>query len=83
MPLTVVISGRAERNLQNIVAYLDQEWSIRIRNKFIAKLNKVVLQISIHPYLFPESGIKQGIRKCIDTPISVNGWIVYNYSMAF
>ncbi len=65
--LHIVISERAEKNLNKIVTYLENEWSERVKQNFILKLSKVINQISQSPLMFPASEIKKGLRKCVIT----------------
>ncbi len=67
MPLKVTISERAEKNLDDIMFYLEEEWSIRVRDNFRKKLIKVVEQIANNPELFSPSTIKKNVRRCVVT----------------
>ena len=46
MNFNVVVSERAERNLEEIVNYLESEWSARIRDKYLLILKKKLKLIS-------------------------------------
>ena len=59
MPFRVTISERAEKNLQEIVDYLDREWSIRIRNKYLDILASKVKFISENPLMFQVSSRRE------------------------
>ena len=48
----VIISERAENNLDNIVNYLLTEWNEKVKDLFLIRLKKVVALLSINPYLF-------------------------------
>lgn len=67
MALKVTISERAEKNLDDIMLYLEEEWSIRVRDNFRKKLIKAVEQIAKSPELFPSSAIKKNVRRCVVT----------------
>jgi plasmid stabilization system protein ParE len=67
MRLHIVISERAEKNLDKIVAYLEKEWSERVKQNFILKLSKASNQIADNPMMYPASAIKKDIRKCVVT----------------
>jgi plasmid stabilization system protein ParE len=40
MSFRIVISERAEKNLDKIITYLQDEWSEKVKQKFISKLLK-------------------------------------------
>jgi len=65
MPYSVTISERAQRNLDEIVAYLDQEWSIRIRDKYLTLLARKVKFIAENPLMFQISSKRKTIRRCV------------------
>lgn len=50
----VIISERAENNLDDIVNYLLIEWNEKVKDCFLVRLKKIVTMISINPYLFQE-----------------------------
>ena len=64
MQYFVVISERAENNLDDIVNYLLIEWNKKVKDIFLDRLKKIVTLLSINPYLFPEYSKKKRIRKC-------------------
>jgi plasmid stabilization system protein ParE len=63
----VVISERAENNLDDIVNYLLIEWNEKVKNLFLFRLKKIVSLLAINPYLFQEYSKKRRIRKCLIT----------------
>ena len=64
---SVVISERAENNLDNIVNYLLIEWNEKVKDFFLVRLKKIVNLLSINPYMFQEYSKKKRIRKCLIT----------------
>ncbi len=54
MAKTVVFSKRSSNRLDKLLAYLGSEWSLKVKNEFIEKLDRCVLQISKHPDSCPE-----------------------------
>ena len=64
---TVIISERAESNLDSIINYLLMEWNVDIKDNFIDRFKKVVSLISKDPYIFQEFSKKKSIRKCLIT----------------
>lgn len=67
MVFHIVISDRAEKNLDKIVLYLEKKWSERVKQNFILKLSNAINQIAHTPLMFPSSEIKKEIRKCVVT----------------
>jgi plasmid stabilization system protein ParE len=59
--MRVVVSERAEKNLQALANYLEQKWSLRVRNKFIDLLKKKVEQLARTPEMYEVFG-KHNIR---------------------
>ena len=67
MSKSVVFSKRARKKLEKLLDYLENEWSLKVKNEFIEKLDRCVLQISKHPESYPVSGKFPGLYKCIVT----------------
>lgn len=67
MERKVKLSKRSKRKLENLLEYLENEWSIKTKKEFIKKLDKILDQIKINPNYFPQSKIKKGIHKCVVT----------------
>jgi plasmid stabilization system protein ParE len=78
MKLKVVISQRAENNLDMIVAYLENNWSARVKKNFILKLSKTVDLIAQSPFIFPASEIKKNVRRCVVTKHTILYYNVRN-----
>lgn len=73
----VRLSKRAMKRLDKLLVYLEKEWSIKIKNDFIVKLDKSLKQIQKLPYSFPESEKVKGLRKCVVTKQTT---IFYKYT---
>lgn len=67
MGRTVIISKLAERKLENLFEYLVINWSIKVKNEFINKIDKSIKLIKEHPESFPASEKEKGLRKCVVT----------------
>ena len=67
MNRTVVISKLAERKLEKLFEYLTLNWSIKVKNEFITKLDKNISLIKEQPESFPLSEKGKGLRKCVIT----------------
>ena len=62
--MKVFISELAEERLENLAAYLLEEWGIKVKREFLAKLDKKINQISLHPESCPKSSELGGIYRC-------------------
>ena len=67
MKKTIYFSKRAKIKLRNLLEYLESKWSVRIREKFISKLDGSIEQICMFPESCLESENFPGIRKCVVT----------------
>ncbi|PWB24936.1 type II toxin-antitoxin system RelE/ParE family toxin [Flavobacterium sp. HTF] len=65
MKRTIVFSKNAEKGLSELFEYLEDQWSERIKNKFISNLDKVIYLIQIEPEFFPKSELNKNYRKCV------------------
>jgi plasmid stabilization system protein ParE len=66
MSLDVRWTEEAEFTFDHIVSFIQQDWGERPANKFIAKTKRILISISNHPHLFPQSGI-ENVRKAVIT----------------
>ena len=73
----IKLSGLAARKLDNLLVFLEHEWSATVKVDFVKKLNKSLIQIQKLPDSFPESEKIRGLRKCVVTKQTT---IFYNYS---
>jgi plasmid stabilization system protein ParE len=67
MKYEVTISERAEKNLDRIIKYLEENWSEKVKNNFIKKLNNEVNHLRVNPYINQASDLKNGVRRCFIT----------------
>ena len=65
MSRTVIISKLAERKLEKLFEYLVLNWSIKVKNDFIKKLDRNISLIKEQPESFPSSEKGKGLRKCV------------------
>jgi plasmid stabilization system protein ParE len=63
----IFISERAERNLENILQYLEEEWSESVKKAFLEELNFNFDRISLMPYVFPKSEKFENLHKGLIT----------------
>ncbi len=65
--MQVVFSKRAKIRLENLLDYLEKEWSEKSKDDFIKKLDRSILQIKKLPASCPESKEIRGLFKCVLT----------------
>ena len=69
--MNVVLSPTAGEQLHQIIDYLEQQWSAKVRDNFIHKLQRTMDAIAIMPYSYPASKKLPGLRKCVITPQTI------------
>lgn len=62
--MKIIWTREASSNLDDIINYLDQEWSENVSNGFILRLKKRIDLLSIFPESFPLIG-KEGVRASV------------------
>lgn len=67
MSKRVVLSGSAKKKLEKLLEYLETEWSGRVRDEFIQKLDHAISAIRSNPHGFPESMSIKDLHKCLVT----------------
>lgn len=67
MNRNVIISKLAERKLNKLFEFLRSEWSIKVKDEFIKKLDNSISLITKQPESFPSSEKEKGLRKCVIT----------------
>ncbi len=65
--MNVFLSQTAGDQLHHIIDYLEQQWSTKVRDNFITKLQRSMQAIEKMPYSFPASEAFPGLRKCVIT----------------
>jgi plasmid stabilization system protein ParE len=63
----IKLSRRAVKKLDNLLIFLENEWSAKVKQDFIQRLNKSLHQIQKLPESSPESNKIKGLRKCVVT----------------
>ena len=61
----IVWSPLSEKDLEQLLAYLNIEWNVGVVNRFLDELDRIVTLIANTPQLFPCVHKKKKIRKCI------------------
>lgn len=64
-------SERATLDLQNVIAYLQENWTEKEVRNFVRKLDKRLTLISANPRLFPMSNKKNNVRRSVLTKQTV------------
>ena len=67
MSRKIVLSKRASRKLEKLLEYIETEWSTRIKNNFIKKLDRSLQIIKEKPESSPKSDRVSGLHKCVVT----------------
>ena len=66
---TVTFAKRAEDNLDDLVHYLEMEWSERVKNKFLEILKKKVNQLQEMPFSYQASAQRKSLRRVLSRSI--------------
>jgi plasmid stabilization system protein ParE len=61
----VVWSEEANKNLEQIIDYLEKEWTEKEIGNFFGKLEKTITLISKKPNLFRITNKRKNIHKCV------------------
>jgi len=67
MALKVVLSETAKSKLSDLLEYLENKWSVRVKKEFVKKLDKTLFRLSNFPQSSPESNEVKGLFKCVLT----------------
>ena len=65
--MKVHLSKLAAIKTKLLLEYLENEWSISSKKKFLNQFKKSLKQLSNNPYIFPESSCRKGIRRLVVT----------------
>ncbi len=77
MKREIIFSKNAEKNLLDLLEYLELKWSIKVRDEFISKLDKSIYLIQNEPDIFPKSQINKNQYRCV---LSKQTTIYYKYN---
>jgi len=67
MSYTVSISERAKQNLEQVIDYLEANWSDKVLSDFLRKLHEQTELLKQNPFMYAASEAKPDIRKCLIT----------------
>ncbi|TVR37765.1 MAG: type II toxin-antitoxin system RelE/ParE family toxin [Cryomorphaceae bacterium] len=62
---TVSFSESAKQDLEFLLSYLEETWSVRVKYAFIDELDLALQTMAAFPDSFPSSAFKRGVRKCV------------------
>jgi addiction module RelE/StbE family toxin len=65
MRLEVRFTEEAEKDLQDIVSYLEEVWNEKVVDEFISEIDEQIARIAEMPYLFPKTEKRENVRKCL------------------
>ncbi|MEQ5791720.1 type II toxin-antitoxin system RelE/ParE family toxin [Muricauda sp. NFXS6] len=65
MSRKVKISKTAEKKISELLDYLQENWSLKVKSDFVEKLDKSIDLIKSNPKIFPKSDKKSGLHKCV------------------
>lgn len=61
----IIISERAENNLDKIISYLLTQWNETVKNTFLDSFKKNLKLLSNNPFMFQVYSKRKNIRKCL------------------
>ena len=67
MNLKVNFSKTAEKNLDDVLNFIEAKWSKKSKDLYLVKFQKAVSIISMNPEIFPKSSVNKKYRKCVVT----------------
>ena len=76
----IKLSKRALNKLDKLLEYLEKEWSLKVKNDFIKKLDKSLNLIKENPDYFQKSISVKGLHRCV---ITKHITIFYRYDNKF
>ncbi|TRX39423.1 type II toxin-antitoxin system RelE/ParE family toxin [Flavobacterium restrictum] len=77
MKREIIFSKNAEKSLIDLLEHLELKWSIKVREKFILKLDKLIHLIQNEPEIFPKSQINKNQHRCV---LSKQSTIYYRFN---
>jgi len=77
MKRELIFSKKAEKSLIDLLEYLELKWSVKVRDKFISKLDKSIYLIQNDPEVFPKSQLNKNQYRYV---LSKQTTIYYRYN---
>jgi plasmid stabilization system protein ParE len=63
----IILSKRASRRLEKLLEYLELEWSLKVKNEFLKKLDKSLKQIQEFPESCQQTSFLKGLHMLVVT----------------
>ena len=63
----IVLSKRAAQKLNILLEYLESEWSLKVKNSFIEKLDQVFSQLNTFPGIGQKTPLVEGLHRLVIT----------------
>ena len=63
--MKVIWSKQALNDLESLADYLFSHWGEDTGDKYLLRINELVIKISTNPKMYPESKIRRGVRRCV------------------
>lgn len=74
MALKFVWTPQAERGLDRVLAYLEEEWTLAEILNLEQNLNDLLIRISKNPQICPPTGVYKNVHKGL---VDKNNYIIY------
>ncbi|MCM4167086.1 hypothetical protein KCTC52924_02662 [Arenibacter antarcticus] len=74
MALKIVWTPQAERGLDNVIEYLEEEWTVKEIHNLEQNLQDLLIRISKYPKIYPETGKYKNLHKGL---VDKNNYIIY------
>lgn len=78
MALKIIWTLQAESGLDNVILYLQTEWTSKEILKLELNIKQVINQISTYPDLYPKSALCKNLRKAL---VDKNNYIIYKVNL--
>jgi plasmid stabilization system protein ParE len=66
--MKVTFTDQAAEQLEELADYLELEWSSKVRDNFLLKIESAVEIIAALPFAYPASELFPEFRRCVVTP---------------
>jgi plasmid stabilization system protein ParE len=73
----IAFSANANKRLESLIDYLELEFSLKTKEKFILNFDKIIYLIQNSPETFPKSTINGSLRRCV---VSKQTTIYYKFN---
>jgi plasmid stabilization system protein ParE len=80
MSRVIKLSKRTTKKLNELLEYLENEWSEKVKIDFIDKFDRILTIIKSNPESFQKSDLVKGLHQCVITSQTT---IYYRYNKNF